>query len=86
MKWKLIMTVLVVLLAMWAIHVVGLAVFPVMSMDQGVRQLEDSNEVFQEVQLFEWIKTVFSYLVYSIAGLIIVLVWRKSIAVLLKGK
>ena len=79
MKKKLVATIVILLMALVMVRVVSLIIFPVMSMDMGVEQLEDSNTVFQELQVFEWSKTVFNSIVMSVAGISIVLIWLKSI-------
>ena len=83
---RLIVTIVLMLLALVVVRVAELAIFPVISMDIGVKQLEDSNEIFQELQAFEWSKTVFSIVVLSVASLSVLLVWWKPIKKVLGGK
>lgn len=83
---RLIVTIVLMLLALVIVRVVELAVFPVVSMDIGVRQLEDSNTIFQELQAFEWSKMVFTSIVLSVTGLSVLLVWWKPIKKVLGGK
>ena len=70
-------------MALIGVRIVDLAVLPVVSMDYGVRQLEDSNEVFQERQLYEWAKPLFGFVILSVTGLSVLLIWWKPITVLL---
>lgn len=84
---RLILTVVIILLAMLAVDVVTLLIFPVASMDVGVRQLEDSNVVFQEVQALEHFKNIFGQLMLIVAGLLCLIVWLKPIKkVLFSGR
>lgn len=83
---RLIVTIVLMLLALVVVRVAELAIFPVVSMDIGVRQLEDSNSIFQELQAFEWSKTVFTSVILSVTGLSVLLVWWKPIKKVLGGK
>lgn len=84
---KLIITIVILLVAIFTIRITELLIFPVVSMELGVSQLEDSNEAFQEMQAFEWGRVVCDQIIPIVAGILIMLVWLKSIKQLLsKGR
>lgn len=86
MKGKLIATVIIVLGVFCACTVMDLVVFPVVSMEYGVEQVEDSVQTFQEIQMFEYMKTVFRYFMMSVTGLLVLAIWWKPIKKVFGGK
>lgn len=86
MKGKLIATIIIVLGVFFARRVMDLVIFPVVSMEYGVEQVEDSVQTFQEIQMFEYMKTIFRYVMVSVTGLFVLAIWWKPIKKVFGGK
>jgi len=75
-----IIATIVCLLMLFCVNTFATKVmFPIRAMDVGVRQLEDSNVPFAEVQTFEASRKLFSIVVFGIIGTMLVLMWYKPI-------
>lgn len=86
MKGKLIATIILVLGVFLACRVLDLAIFPVVSMEYGVEQVEDNVQTFQEIQTFEYMKTIYRYVLMSVTGLLVLTIWWKPIKKVFGGK
>lgn len=83
---RVILTVVVLLLIFLISGAMERIIFPEMSMRVGVDQLKDSNEAFEALRAAEWAKQVFESVIYSIAGLLSLVIWWKPIKRVLRGK
>ena len=79
MKLKITLTVIVLLVVVFLNVVTDRLLFPVVSTDVGVAQLEDSDEAYQELRGFEWFKNTFPAVTYGVSFLIVIFIWNKNI-------
>ena len=83
---RLILTIGILILVFLVSNAMELIIFPEMSMKVGVGQLADSNEAFEALQATELTKRVFNTVVFSVAGLLSLIIWWKPIKFVLRGK